>query len=438
MNANTPQLPHPLGLRRVVVTGLGLVTPLGVGVEHTWRNLLDGRSGITAIDRFDTSHLPCKIAGVIPAGSARDGGFDATEWVEAREVKKMDPFIVYAIAAATEAIDDAQWHPADRELQNRTGVMVGAGIGGLPGIEAGSRQLERTPGKRLSPFFIPSNLINLAAGQISIKYGFRGPTHATVTACASGAHAIGDAARLIALDDADVMIAGGAEAAVCEVGIAGFAAAKALSTGFNDTPERASRPWDADRDGFVMGEGSGMVVLEEYGHALARGARIYAEVIGYGMSGDAYHIVAPPDDGDGAARAMLAALKRARIEPDAIDYINAHSTSTPAGDLAEIAALKRVFGEHLFGGASVSATKASTGHLLGAAGSVEAVFALLALRDQVAPPTINLERVAPECDGLDLVPNRSKSRPVRYALSNSFGFGGTNAALIFGPPPADA
>lgn len=438
MNPNTPQLPHPLGLRRVVVTGLGLVTPLGVGVEHSWRNLLAGRSGITTIDRFDTSNLPCKIAGLIPAGNARDGGFDATEWVEAKEVKKMDPFIVYAIAAATEALDDAQWHPDDRALQNRTGVMVGAGIGGLPGIEAGSRQIERAPGKRLSPFFIPSNLINLAAGQISIKYGFRGPTHATVTACASGAHAIGDAARLIALDDADVMIAGGAEAAVCEVGIAGFAAAKALSTGFNDTPERASRPWDADRDGFVMGEGSGMVVLEEYEHALARGARIYAEVIGYGMSGDAYHIVAPPDDGDGAARAMLAALKRARIEPDAIDYINAHSTSTPAGDLAEIAALKRVFGEHLFGGASVSATKASTGHLLGAAGSVEAVFALLALRDQVAPPTINLDRPAPECDGLDLVPNRSKPRPVRYTLSNSFGFGGTNAALIFGPPPADA
>jgi 3-oxoacyl-[acyl-carrier-protein] synthase II len=435
MNSRASGLPYPLGLRRVVVTGLGVVTPLGVGVEHTWRNLLAGRCGITTIDRFDTSHLLCKIAGLVPIGHARDGGYDATEWVETKELKKMDPFIVYAIAAATEAIRDAQWCPADRELQNRTGVMVGAGIGGLPGIEAGSRQLERAPTKRLSPFFIPSNLINLAAGQIAIQYGFRGPTHATVTACASGAHAIGDAARLIALDDADVMIAGGTEAAVCEIGIAGFAAARALSTGFNDTPARASRPWDAGRDGFVMGEGSGMVVLEEYGHALGRGARIYAEVVGYGMSGDAYHIVAPPDDGDGAARAMLAALKRARLEPDAVDYINAHATSTPAGDLAEIAALKRVFGEHLFGGVSVSSTKASTGHLLGAAGSVEAVFALLAIRDQTAPPTINLDTASPECDGIDLVANRCKQRPVRYALSNSFGFGGTNAALIFGPPP---
>jgi 3-oxoacyl-[acyl-carrier-protein] synthase II len=315
--------------------------------------------------------------------------------------------------------------------------MVGAGIGGLPGIEAGSRQLEHAPGKRLSPFFIPSNLINLAAGHIAIANGFRGPNHATVTACASDAHAIGDAARLIALDDADVMIAGGAEAAVCEIGIAGFAAAKALSTVFNDEPGRASRPWDRARDGFVMGEGSGMVVLEDYGHALARGVQIYAEVVGYGMSGDAYHIVAPPNDGDGAARAMQAALKRARLEPQAIDYINAHATSTPTGDLAEIAALKRVFGEHLFGGVSVSSTKASTGHLLGAAGSVEAVFALLAIRNQTVPPTINLDNTAPECDGIDLIANRAKSRQVRYALSNSFGFGGTNAALIFGPPPTE-
>jgi 3-oxoacyl-[acyl-carrier-protein] synthase II len=437
MNSKTSGLPYPLGLRRVVVTGLGLVTPLGVGVAHTWRNLLAGLSGVTGIDRFDTSHLPCKIAGLVPKGNAQGGGFNATEWVETKELKKMDRFIIYAMAAATEAIRDAGWHPAGRDLQNRTGVMVGAGIGGLPGIEAGSRQLEHAPGRRLSPFFIPSNLINLAAGHIAIANGFRGPTHATVTACASGAHAIGDAARLIALDDADVMIAGGAEAAVCEIGIAGFAAAKALSTGFNDEPGRASRPWDTARDGFVMGEGSGMVVLVDYGHALARGAQIYAEVVGYGMSGDAYHIVAPPNDGDGAARAMQVALKRARLEPDAIDYINAHATSTPTGDLAEIAALKRVFGEHLFGGVSVASTKASTGHLLGAAGSVEAVFSLLAIRDQTVPPTINLDNTAPECDGIDLIANRAKSRQVRYALSNSFGFGGTNAALIFGPPPVE-
>lgn len=438
MDSNLAALPYPLGLRRVVVTGLGLVTPLGVGVEHTWRSLLSGHSGVKMIDRFDTAHIPCKIAGLVPSGRSMDGAFDATEWVETKELKKMDPFIVYAIAAATEAIRDAKWTPGEVELRNRTGVMVGAGIGGLPGIEASSRQIERAPGKRISPFFIPSNLINLAAGQIAIQYGFRGPIHATVTACASGAHAIGDAARLIALDDADVMIAGGAEAAVCEIGIAGFAAAKALSTRFNETPTHASRPWDTDRDGFVMGEGSGILVLEEYGHALHRGARIYAEVIGYGMSGDAYHIVAPPDDGDGAARAMAAALKRARLDASDIDYVNAHATSTPAGDLAEIAALKRVFGHHVFGGVSISSTKGSMGHLLGAAGSVEAIITVLAMRDQIVPPTLNLDAAPPECAGIDLVPNEPKKRDVRYVLSNSFGFGGTNAALVFGPAPLQA
>ncbi len=435
MQSEDFRLPHPLGLRRVVVTGLGLVTPLGVGVEHTWRNLLSGRSGIRTIDRFDTTNISCKVAGMVPEGKARDGGFDATEWVQAKDLRKMDPFIVYALAAAAEALQDAKLPAEDGALKDRAGVMVGSGIGGLLGIEAAARDYLGGVDKRLSPFSVTSRLANLAAGQIGIKYGFRGPTHATSTACASGSHAIGDAARLIALDDADVMIAGGAEAAACEIGMASFAAARALSTGFNDTPARASRPWDVQRDGFVMGEGSGIVVLEEYGHALARGARIHAEVLGYGLSGDAYHIAAPPPDGAGAARALSAALRRARLQPYDIDYVNAHATATPSGDLAEIAALKSVFGSHLYEGLSVSSTKGATGHLLGAAGSVEAVFAMLAIRDQIVPPTLNLDHPAPECERVDLVPGRAKPRAVRYAMSNSFGFGGTNAVLIFGPPP---
>ncbi|MFK2892243.1 beta-ketoacyl-ACP synthase II [Dyella flagellata] len=435
MNIHLNDLPHPLGFRRVVATGFGLVTPLGVGVEHCWKNLLSGASGVRPIDRFDTRHLASKIAGQLPRGSKEQGGFDAAEWIEAKDLKKMDAFIVYALAAAVQAVDDANWASISQAERDRTGVMVGSGIGGLPGIEAAARSLERSPGRKLSPFFIPSNLINLAAGHIAIRYGFRGPTHAAVTACASGAHAIGDAARLIALDDADVMIAGGTEATICELGVAGFVAARALSTNFNDQPAQASRPWDSDRDGFVMGEGSGMVVLEEYEHARQRGATIYAEVIGYGMSGDAHHIVATPEDGDGAARAIAAALKRARIAPDAIDYINAHATSTPTGDLTEVAALKRVFAEHAFGGVSISSTKSATGHLLGAAGSVEAILTMLALRDQVAPPTLNLVSPSAECEGMDLVPLQAKSRRIGYALSNSFGFGGTNAALVFGPSP---
>jgi len=434
MTTSSNGLPHPLGLRRVVVTGLGLVTPLGVGTSRTWDRLLSGASGIRVNDRFDTEHVACKIAGLLPVGTREDGGFDASEWVEPKELKKMDPFIAYAMAAAQEAIRDAGWTPSESEMLNRTGVMVGSGIGGLPGIEAAARALERKPG-RLSPFFIPSSLINLAAGHIAIRYGFRGPAHASVTACASGAHAIGDAARLIALDDADVMVAGGAEAAICELGVGGFCAARALSTHFNDEPARASRPWDASRDGFVMGEGSGIVVLEEYEHARRRGVPIYAEVIGYGMSGDAHHIVAPSEDGEGAARAMEAALKRARLDASVIDYVNAHSTSTSTGDLAEITALKRVFGAHVYGGVSISSTKSSMGHLLGAAGSVEAILSILAIRDQIVPPTLNLDVPAKECDGIDLVPGKAKRRRVRYALSNSFGFGGTNAALVFGPPP---
>ncbi|MCE1244090.1 beta-ketoacyl-ACP synthase II [Oryzomicrobium sp.] len=432
MSQSAHVLPHPLGLRRVVVTGLGLATPLGVGVTPTWTNLLAGKSGVRRVERFDTANLNSKIAGQLPEGKRADGGFDPTEWADAKELKKMDAFILYALAAAHEAIEDAAWRPDDVESRNRTGVMVGAGIGGLPAIEAAARTLERSSARRISPFFIPSSLINLAAGHIAINHGFRGPTHAAVTACASGAHAIGDAARMIALDDADVMVAGGTEGAICELGMAGFAAARALSTAFNDDPERASRPWDVARDGFVMGEGSGIVVLEDYDHARRRGAHIYAEVVGYGISGDAYHIVSPPEDGDGAARAMAAALRRAGIAPAAVDYLNAHSTSTHAGDLAEIAAILRVFGDHArSGGLSISSTKSSMGHLLGAAGSVEAILSVLALRDQIVPPTRNLETPSPECAGLDLVPGEAKRRRVDYALSNSFGFGGTNACLIF-------
>jgi 3-oxoacyl-[acyl-carrier-protein] synthase II len=418
-------------MKRVVVTGIGLVTPLGVGAETVWKRLIGGQSGIGAIQSFDVSDLPAKIAGQVPRGETASGSFNADDWVAPKEQRKMDEFIVYALAAAEQAVADAGWKPEDAESRERTGVMIGSGIGGLPGITEGAITLHERGPRRLSPFFIPSNLINLASGHVSIRYGFRGPNHAVVTACSTGAHAIGDAARLILWDDADVMVCGGAEAAICRLGIAGFAAARALSTNFNDEPTKASRPWDQARDGFVMGEGAGVVVLEELEHAKKRGAKIYAEVLGYGMSGDAHHITAPAEDGDGAFRSMRNALKRAGLDPEKIDYINAHGTSTPLGDEIELGAVKRLFGEYAYK-LSMSSTKSSIGHLLGAAGSVEAIFSILAMRDGIVPPTLNLENPSPGCD-IDLVPREAKERPVRYALSNSFGFGGTNASLVFGP-----
>jgi len=418
--------------RRVVITGMGLVTPLGVGLENNWSKLIASESGVRAIQSFDVSDLPAKIAGQVPMGETSSGLFNADDWVPPKDQRKMDVFIVYAMAAAQMAVEHSGWKPQDEESRQRTGVMIGSGIGGLPGITEGALTLQEKGVRRISPFFIPSNLINLAAGNVSIRYGFKGPNHAVVTACSTGAHAIGDAARLIALDDADVMVAGGTEAATCRIGMAGFARANALSTNFNDTPERASRPWDKDRDGFVMGEGSGIVVLEELEHAKKRGATIYAEVIGYGMSGDAYHITAPAEDGSGAFRSMQAAMKRAKLNPEDIDYINAHGTSTPLGDEIELNAVKRLFGGAAYK-LSMSSTKSAIGHLLGAAGSVEAIFSILAIREQTAPPTLNLENPSPGCD-LDLVPKTAKKRKIRHALSNSFGFGGTNATLIFSGP----
>ncbi|HEV2265234.1 MAG TPA: beta-ketoacyl-ACP synthase II [Stellaceae bacterium] len=420
-------------MRRVVVTGCGVVTPLGVGTETVWKRLLEGQSGIRAIQNFDVSDLPAKIAGQVPRGETASGSFNADEWVPPKEQRKMDEFIVFALAAAAQAVDDAGWKPTDAVERERTGVMIGSGIGGLPGITEGALTVHEKGPRRLSPFFIPANLINLASGHVSIRYGFSGPNHAVVTACSTGAHAIGDAARIIMWDDADVMVAGGTEAAICRIGIAGFAAARALSTKFNDEPRRASRPWDRDRDGFVMGEGAGIVVLEELDHAKKRGAKIYAEVVGYGMSGDAHHITAPAEDGAGAFRAMRNALSRAKLTPEQIDYVNAHGTSTPLGDEIELGAVKRLFGDAAYK-LSMSSTKSAIGHLLGAAGSVEAIFSILALRDRTVPPTLNLENPSPSCD-IDLVPLEAKQRPVRYALSNSFGFGGTNASLIFGPAP---
>jgi 3-oxoacyl-[acyl-carrier-protein] synthase II len=420
-------------MRRVVVTGIGLVTPLGIGAEQVWRKLIAGRSGIRGIQSFDVSDLPAKIAGQVPAGETADGDFNINDWVPLKEQRKMDDFIVFALAAADQAVHDSGWLPAGEEDRERTGVMIGSGIGGLPGITNGALTIHERGPRRLSPFFIPSNLINLAAGHVSIRFGFSGPNHAVVTACSSGAHAIGDAARLIQWEDADVMVCGGAEAAVCRVGMAGFASARALSTGFNDEPERASRPWDKRRDGFVMGEGSGIVVVEELEHAKKRGAKIYAEVLGYGMSGDAYHITAPAEDGNGAFRAMRNALKRSGLSADSIDYVNAHGTSTPLGDEIELGAVKRLFGDHAYR-LSMSSTKSAIGHLLGAAGSVEAIFAIFAMRDGIVPPTLNLEEPSESCD-IDLVALTAKERHVRYALSNSFGFGGTNACLIFGPAP---
>jgi 3-oxoacyl-[acyl-carrier-protein] synthase II len=420
-------------MRRVVITGLGVVTPLGIGVEHVWKRLLNSESGIGAIQSFDVSDLPAKIAGQVPRGDTASGNFNADDWVPSKDQRKMDDFIVFAIGAATQAVSDSGWTPSDEESLERTGVMIGSGIGGLPGIAETTMVLHEKGPRRVSPFFIPSCLINLASGQVSIKYGFRGPNHAVVTACSTGAHAIGDAARIIQWDDADVMVAGGAEAAVCRIGLAGFAASRALSTAFNDEPQRASRPWDEARDGFVMGEGAGVVVLEELEHAKKRGAKIYAEVIGYGMSGDAYHITAPAEDGNGGFRAMRNALKRAGLAVEDIDYINAHGTSTPLGDEIELGAVKRLFGDHAYK-LSMSSTKSAIGHLLGAAGAVEAIYSILAMRDQIVPPTLNLEKPSASCD-IDLVPLKAKERKVRRALSNSFGFGGTNASLIFGPPP---
>lgn len=416
-------------MRRVVVTGLGLVSPLGCGVEVTWQRLINGQSGVRAIQSFDVSDLPAKIAAEVPKGETADGGFNADDWVPPKDQRRMDTFIVYAIAAADQAVRDAGWTPEGEEDRIRTGVMIGSGIGGLPEIAKGAVTLEKGQARRISPFFIPSALINLASGHISIKYGFKGPNHAVVTACATGAHAIGDAARLIMWDDADVMLAGGSEASVCRLGIAGFAAARALSTRFNDTPEKASRPWDRDRDGFVMGEGAGVVVLEELEHAKKRGAPIYAEVVGYGMSGDAFHITAPSETGDGAFRCMQSAMRSARLPLDSVDYINAHGTSTPLGDEIELGVVKRLFGDAAYT-LSMSSTKSSIGHLLGAAGAAEAVFAIKAIGTGVVPPTLNLDNPSEGCD-LDLVPHVAKERPVRVALSNSFGFGGTNASLVF-------
>ncbi|RAU22211.1 beta-ketoacyl-[acyl-carrier-protein] synthase II [Paramagnetospirillum kuznetsovii] len=419
-------------MRRVVVTGLGLVTPLGNGVKTNWERLLASQSGIRRIDTFDVSDLPAQIAGIVPRGT-NPGELDLDAVASAKDRRRMDDFIVYGLAAAMEAVEDSGWKPQDDEGQERTGVMIGSGIGGLPNIADGALTLEKSGPRRISPFFIPAALINLVSGHVSIRYGFKGPNHAVVTACATGAHAIGDAARIIQFDDADVMIAGGAEAAVHRLGMAGFSAAKALSTAFNDAPTKGSRPWDKDRDGFVMGEGAGIVVLEELEHAKKRGAKIYGEIIGYGMSGDAHHITAPAADGNGGFRAMTAAIKRAGVALEDIDYINAHGTSTPLGDEIELGAVKRLFKDHAYK-LSMSSTKSAIGHLLGAAGAAEAIYSLLAMRDQIVPPTLNLDNPSDGCD-IDLVPHKAKEREVKVVLSNSFGFGGTNASLIFKSAP---
>ena len=417
-------------MRRVVVTGLGIVSPLGLGLEHNWSGLLAGKSGIGKIEGFETSDLACQIAGQVPQDGG-EGSLDMAYFIEPKEQRKLDRFIQLGIVAAIEAVEHSGWKPQNIEAQDRTGVMIGSGIGGLQTIVETTELLAEKGPRRVSPFFIPSALINLISGHVSIRYGFRGPNHSVVTACSTGAHAIGDAARLIAFDDADVMVAGGAEAAVCRLGIAGFAAARALSTSYNDTPEQASRPYDKGRDGFVMGEGSGVVVLEELEHAKARGATIYGEIKGYGLSGDAYHITAPAEDGNGGFRAMQAALKRAGLNPSEIDYINAHGTSTPLGDLIEANAVSSLLGDAITH-ASMSSTKSATGHLLGAAGAIEAIFSILACYHDEVPPTLNLEQPEEALDGLDLVPLASKKRVVRNAMSNSFGFGGTNASLIMG------
>lgn len=420
-----------MSTRRVVITGIGLVTPLGANADVSWRRLIAGESGLKTIDSFEIDDLPAKVAGLIPREG--EGALIPDDVMSAKDVRRNDPFILYGIAAAMEAIQDSGWQPEDEESRTRTGVMIGSGIGGLGTIAETAVELHTRGPRRVSPFFITASLINLVGGQVSIRFGFKGPNHSVVTACSTGAHAIGDASRLIQLGDADVMVAGGAEGAVCRIGIAGFAAMKALSTNFNETPERASRPWDKGRDGFVMGEGSGIVVLEELEHARARGAKIYGEVVGYGLSGDAHHITAPAPDGDGGYRSMRMALKRAGLEPGDIDYVNAHGTSTPLGDEIELGAVKRLFGDAA-DRVSMSSTKSAIGHLLGAAGGVEAIFGLLAIHHQTVPPTLNLDDPSDGCD-LDLVPHEAKKREVRAVLSNSFGFGGTNATLVIVGPP---
>jgi len=415
-------------MRRVVITGLGLVSPLGCGHETVWSRLVAGENAARRIESFNVDDLACQVACQIPRGDGSDGTYNPNDWMEHKEQRKVDDFIVYGVGAATQALTDAGWKPTTYEDQTRTGVLIGSGIGGLQGIEKTSLLLAEKGPRRVSPFFIPGRLINLASGYVSIQHGLKGPNHAVVTACSTGAHAIGDAARLVALDDADVMVAGGAESPVCRLSLAGFAACRALTTGFNDDPQRASRPYDRDRDGFVMGEGAGMVVVEELAHAKARGANIYAEIVGYGLSGDAFHITAPAADGDGAYRCMTAAVKRAGIEPADIDYINAHGTSTPMGDEIELGAVERLFG-NAADNVSMSSTKSATWHLLGAAGAIEAIFSVLAIRDNMAPPTLNLDNPS-VATSIDLVPHKARRRTIDTVLSNSFGFGGTNASLV--------
>lgn len=415
--------------RRVVVTGMGIACPLGLGIEHVWSRLIRGDSGIASIQSFDTKDLPAKIGGQVPPGERVTGGLDLSEWIPIKDQKKMDRFIHLAVVAATEAVEDSGWVPPDEDARCATGVMIGSGIGGLGTIYEASVMVSQGRSRRLSPFFIPSALINLASGHVSIRYGFKGPNHSVVTACATGVHAIGDAARLIMWGDADVMVAGGAEGTVNELGMAGFCASRALSTSFNETPAEASRPWDRDRDGFVMGEGAGIVVLEELEHAKARGAKIYGEVAGYGMSGDAHHITAPAEGHEGAFRAMKAAFRNGSVDPADVQYVNAHGTSTPLGDDLELEAVERFFGPHAKG-LAMSSTKSATGHLLGAAGAIEAIFSLLAIRDGVLPPTLNLRNPSRE-SVIDRVPLHAQERRVDVALSNSFGFGGTNASILF-------
>ena len=416
-------------MRRVVITGIGMVSPVGANVEDSWANLLASKSGAGPVTRADMSDMACRIGCEVKEGDGTGGTFDINMYMDPKEQRRCDTFIRFGVAAASMAVADSGWQPRTEEERWRTGVLIGSGIGGLPSIEATTLLLNEKGPRRVSPFFIPGSLINLVSGMVSIEHGFKGPNHAVVTACSTGAHAIGDAARLVALDDADVMIAGGAEAAISRIGYAGFLACKALSTHFNDTPEKASRPYDQDRDGFVMGEGAGVVVLEEYEHARARGARIYAEVVGYGMSGDAYHITAPAEDGDGAFRCMSAALKRAGLQASEIDYVNAHGTSTPMGDEIELRAVERLMGNQAHK-LTMSSTKSATGHLLGAAGAIEAIFGVLAIRDHVAPPTLNLDNPSVETE-VDLVPHTPRKKEINTVLSNSFGFGGTNASLVF-------
>jgi 3-oxoacyl-[acyl-carrier-protein] synthase II len=416
-------------MRRVVVTGLGMVSPVGANVEDSWSNILAGKSGAGQVTRYDMSDMACRIGCEVKAGDGTNGTFNIDDYMDPKEQRRSDTFIRFGVAAANMAVKDSGWEPKTEDDRYRTGVLIGSGIGGLPSIEATSLLLAEKGPRRVSPFFIPGSLINLVSGMVSIEHGFKGPNHAVVTACSTGAHAIGDAARLVAFDDADVMIAGGAEAAISRIGYAGFLACKALSTHFNDTPEKASRPYDKDRDGFVMGEGAGVVVLEEYEHAKARGAKIYGEVVGYGMSGDAYHITAPAEDGDGAFRCMSAALKRAGLQASEIDYVNAHGTSTPMGDEIELRAVERLMGNQA-DKLTMSSTKSATGHLLGAAGAIEAIFAILAMRDGMAPPTLNLDNPSVETE-VDLVPHTARKKEINTVLSNSFGFGGTNASLVF-------